>query len=188
MTAAGAFDRVRGIILRHQQYLHFPHFERTQHPAQAGHAAPVAPGLVEDVLQLLVPMLRKRFSHHALALFSHLLFGGTAHFGCEATQQPALDVRVKLGLKVMPVDVLTSDDQPVECPSFERQFQEFRHVLEMVQDFVIHAAFGVAGIVARKSVAASTAGKRPEKGLLLLDFVEMQIEEARPVTIHKSHP
>ena len=58
----------------------------------------------------------------------------------------------------------------------------------MVQDLVIHTAFGVAGIVTPKAVAAAAPGESMEKGLVLLDFVEMQIKESRPVTIQNGHP
>jgi hypothetical protein len=133
-------------------------------------------------------MLSEPISHHTVSLFPHLLLSGTAHLGYESPQEPLLHVRVKLTFKIMPVDVWASNDEPVERPSFESLFQEFGDVFEMVQNFVIHAAFGVAGIIARKSVAAPAPGKHPEKSLLLLDFVEMQSKEARPVTIHKSHP
>ena len=122
-------------------------------------------GLAEDFPDLLVPLLGQRFSQHTLALLPHLFFGDAAHFGGESPQQPVLDVRVKVSLKFMPVGVLASDDEPVECPSLQSLLQKFGHVLEMVQNFVIHAAFGVAGIVTRKSVAAAATGKRPEKRL-----------------------
>src|SRR5450755_4463301 len=88
----------------------------------------------------------------------------------------------------MPIGVLTPDDEPVECSSFECLLQKFCHVLEMVQRFVIQAAFGVTGIVTRKSIAATATRQGPEKGLLLPDLIEMQIEEPGAVTIHKSHP
>ena len=90
MAAAGAFDCVRGVIFRHQQNLHFAHFERPQHPPQAGHAAAVALGLAEDFTHLLMPVLSQRLSQHAFALLSHLLFGDLAHVGGEAPQQPLL--------------------------------------------------------------------------------------------------
>ena len=40
----------------------------------------------------------------------------------------------------------------------------------------------------RSAVPATTTRKGPEKGCLLRDFIEMQIEEPGAVTIHKSHP
>ena len=88
----------------------------------------------------------------------------------------------------MPMDVLASDDELVKGSLFQSLFQGFRHVLEMVQDLIIHAAFGVAGIVPSKAVAAAAPGESMEKGLVLLDFVEMQIKEPGPVTIQKGHP
>jgi len=95
---------------------------------------------------------------------------------------------VKLRLKVMPMDILTSDNEPIECYSFECESKQFRNVLEMVQGFIIDAAFGVTGIVTPKSVAAAAPRKRPEEGFLLLDFVEMEVEEPGPVTIDKGYP
>src|SRR6266404_2329012 len=133
-------------------------------------------------------MLSKRFSHQPLALLPHLRFAGAAHLGREAPQQAILDIRMKLGLKVAPEYVLTSDDQAIECLSFQSQFEQLRDVFEMMQYFVIDAAFGVTRVVACKSVATTPARQRPEESLLLFYLVEMQIKEAGPVPIHKGHP
>ena len=57
MTATAALDRVRGVVFRHQQVLHFAHFERTQHTPQAGDAVAVAFGLAKDFIDQFMPML-----------------------------------------------------------------------------------------------------------------------------------
>ena len=46
-----------GVVFRHQQNLHFAHFERTQHTPQAGDAVAVAFGLAEGFIHQFVPML-----------------------------------------------------------------------------------------------------------------------------------
>ena len=84
------------------------------------------------------------------------------------------------------MDVRTSDDDLVKSALFQSLFQDFRHILEMVQDLVIHTAFGVAGIVTQKAVAAAP-GESMEERLVLLDFIEMQIKQTRPVTIQNGH-
>jgi hypothetical protein len=137
---------------------------------------------------LLVPMLSEGLIHHSLTLRPNLFFGGSSHFSGEAPQQPVLDVRMQVSLKLTPVSVLASDNQAIECPSFECQFEQIRDVFEVMQRFIIHAAFGMAGIVTRKPVAAAAPRQRPKKRLLLLDFIEMQIEKAGPVAVHKRHP
>ena len=47
MTATGALDRAGGIVLAHDQNLHFPHFERTEYPAQSSCSALIASGLAQ---------------------------------------------------------------------------------------------------------------------------------------------
>ena len=91
-------------------------------------------------------------------------------------------------LGVAIIDCSATDDELVEGVFLQSLLEKFGHVLEMVQNFVVYASFGVAGIVAGKSVAATSPGKRVEKSFVFLDFIEMQIEEAGPVAIHKSYP
>ena len=133
-------------------------------------------------------MLGERFVQHVFTLLPHLFRGDIANLGGKSSQQPLLDVRVKVGFKLTPVSILASDDDLAECPSLDSLLQHFGHAFEMMQDLVIHTSFGVAGIVARISIAPSASRQRLEQGLLFLDLVEVQMEEASPLAIHKSHP
>jgi hypothetical protein len=58
----------------------------------------------------------------------------------------------------------------------------------VVQDFVIHAAFGMPGVVSREPVAATTARQSPKKGFAFFQFIEVQIEKASAVTVNQRHP
>jgi hypothetical protein len=58
----------------------------------------------------------------------------------------------------------------------------------VVQDLIVYAAFGMTGVVSREPIAAPAARQRPEKGFALFQFIEVQIEEARAVTIYQRHP
>ena len=103
-------------------------------------------------------------------------------------QQSLPHVGMEVCLELVPVDVLASDDQIVEAAFFLSLSQIFGHILEMMQYFFIHAAFGVAGIVSSKAVPAAAPGQSMEQGFAFLEFIEVQIKKAGAVAVQHNHP
>ncbi len=117
-----------------------------------------------------------------------LFRGDIAYLRGKSSQEPLLYVRVKMSFKLTPVGVLASDDDLAECAPFDPLLQQFGHPFEMMQDLVIHASFGVAGVVARIPIAPSASRQGLDERLLFLDLVEVQMEEAGPLAIYQGHP
>src|SRR5712692_6468718 len=93
---------------------------------------------------------------------------------------------MEMRLELMPIDVLASDDEIVESSFFLPLAQILSHVLVVVQDFIVYAALGMAGIVSRETVPA--AGQSMEQGFAFFEFIKVQIKNASPVAVHKSQP
>ncbi len=121
-------------------------------------------------------------------MLTHLLFGDGGDIRRDSSQQSLLDVGVEMRLELMPIDVLASDDEIVEDSLFLPLPQILSDVFVVMQDFIVHAAFGMAGIVSRETVPAAPAGQSMEEGLAFFEFVEVQIKNARPVAVHKGQP
>src|SRR5713101_6981749 len=62
------------------------------------------------------------------------------------------------------------------------------HVLEVMQNFVFHAALRVTAFVSAETVTAAPARQRVEESFALLQFIQAQIEKAGLMAIHKCYP
>jgi len=188
VTAAFAFDRVRGVVFRDQQSLHLPHLQRPQDTPQAGDAISIASGLAENFVDQVMPVVIEGLSQDMRGLFAHLLLGDRADIRRHPSQQSFLQVGMEMRLELMPIDVLASDDEIVEGSFFLSQSQVFSHVLIVVQDFIVHATLGVTGVISGKPVTTAAAGQSVKEGFAFLEFVKVQIKDPRPVAVHESKP
>ena len=102
----------------------------------------------------------------------------------ETTDQRLTYVRVQLRLEQWEVSVLAGENPFLEHGFFQQRFQSFSHILEVLANFVLHAALGVASVISSETIASATTRQRMEQIFTLGQLTQAQVENASPVTIH----
>ena len=88
-----------------------------------------------------------------------------------------------MGLELRPVGILATDDEPLPDAFLKIGPQPFGNCLEVLQRFLGHAAFGMAGFVAVVAIARAVARKHVDDGSALVQVVQAKIEETSALAV-----
>src|SRR5208337_4154804 len=94
---------------------------------------------------------------------------------------------MKVRLELGPVGILTTDDEPLPDTFLEVDPQPLGNRLEVVERFLGHSAFGMAGFVAVEAVVGAAAREHVDNGSTLVQVVKAKIEDTGALAVDHGH-
>jgi hypothetical protein len=116
-------------------------------------------------------------------VIANLFIRDAGNIGGESANQALSDVWVEVGLEFAPVGILAPDDEPLPDAFLEVDPQPFGNRLEVLERFLGHSAFGMAGFVAIEAVAGGVAREHVDNSSAFAQVIEAKIEEARALAV-----